>query len=120
VLAKTNLAKRAFNQFRELEGATTFSNNGPLQIEAGRDTYNPLTSRELDILKGMALGQRNKEIGKALSISDQTVKNHITSILKKFHACDRTGAVMMAIREGWIRLPQQAALEKFTYFANYQ
>lgn len=119
VLAKTNLARRAINQYRELEGAAVYNNNSHLHIEAGREAYNPLTSRELDILKGMAQGHRNKEIGKTLCISDQTVKNHITNILRKFHACDRTEAVMIAIREGWIRLPQQAALEVFTYFANY-
>jgi len=64
----------------------------------------PISSREREILELIARGKSNKEIGKMLEISDQTVKNHITSILKKLHVNDRTAAVVYAIRERWIKL----------------
>jgi DNA-binding NarL/FixJ family response regulator len=64
----------------------------------------PISSREREILELIAKGKSNKEIGKLLEISDQTVKNHITSILKKLHVNDRTAAVVYAIRERWIKL----------------
>ncbi|MFN3337552.1 MAG: response regulator transcription factor, partial [Thermomicrobium sp.] len=49
-------------------------------------------------------GYSNKEIGQVLNISDQTVKNHITSILRKLQVNDRTQAVIYALRHGWIKL----------------
>lgn len=66
----------------------------------------PISSREREILELIAKGKSNKEIGKMLEISDQTVKNHITSILKKLHVNDRTAAVVYAIREKWIKLDE--------------
>ncbi len=64
----------------------------------------PLSPRELEMLEHIARGNSNKEIAKSLKISDQTVKNHITSILKKLSVDDRTAAVVHAIRRGWIEL----------------
>jgi DNA-binding NarL/FixJ family response regulator len=64
----------------------------------------PLSPRQLEILRYIARGNSNKEIAKALTISDQTVKNHITSILKKLSLNDRTAAVMHAFRHDWIML----------------
>ncbi|MBA4286436.1 MAG: DNA-binding response regulator [Xanthomonadaceae bacterium] len=56
-----------------------------------------LTERELAVLRLVAGGYSNKEIGRALSISDGTVKNHLTEILARLDARDRTHAVMKAI-----------------------
>lgn len=56
----------------------------------------------MEILVYTAQGNSNKQIAKALSISDQTVKNHITSILKKLSVNDRTAAVVHALRHRWI------------------
>jgi DNA-binding NarL/FixJ family response regulator len=56
-----------------------------------------LSPRELAILRLVAGGYSNKEIGKALGISDGTVKNHLSDILRKLEARDRTHAVLKAI-----------------------
>lgn len=64
----------------------------------------PLTPREIEILNVIAQGNSNRDIANALCISEQTVKNHITSILRKLVANDRTHAVVLALRQGVIRL----------------
>jgi len=75
----------------------------PLSLEAARraapDDARPahLTERELSILRLVAGGYSNKEIGRTLTISDGTVKNHLTDILAKLDARDRTHAVLKAI-----------------------
>jgi DNA-binding NarL/FixJ family response regulator len=66
--------------------------------------YTPLSNREIEILDYIARGNSNKEIAKSLKISDQTVKNHITSILKKLSVNDRTAAVVHALKHGWIKM----------------
>lgn len=68
----------------------------------------PLSSREMEILENIARGNSNKEIAKILKISDQTVKNHITSILKKLDVNDRTAAVVHALRKKWIKIESLA------------
>jgi len=70
----------------------------------GGTSSSPLTSRELEIVGYIAGGNSNKEIARALRISDQTVKNHITAILSKLHVNDRTAAVVCALRQRWIPL----------------
>lgn len=64
----------------------------------------PITQRELEILTQMASGKVNKEIATALNISAMTVKNHISHILEKLDVSDRTSAVLLAVRNGWITL----------------
>ena len=64
----------------------------------------PLSAREMEILQHTARGSSNKEIAHALQISQQTVKNHISSILRKLDVKDRTEAAVYALRHGWIRL----------------
>lgn len=61
-----------------------------------------LSPRELAILRLVAGGYSNKEIGGALNISDGTVKNHLTDILAKLEARDRTHAVLKSIAAGWL------------------
>jgi|SRR5882724_9607627 len=63
-----------------------------------------LTSRELDVLKEIATGKRNKEIGAALSIAEDTVKMHVKNILMKLGVNDRTEAVTLALRRGILHL----------------
>jgi DNA-binding NarL/FixJ family response regulator len=61
-----------------------------------------LSPRELEILEYLAAGARNKEIAYILHISEQTAKNHVSSILRKMSARDRAHATALAIRSGWV------------------
>lgn len=71
---------------------------------AERMTGPELTGRELEVLTLMAHGKNNRDIGRALYITEGTVKAHINSILAKMDANDRTHAVVMALRRGLVRL----------------
>ena len=62
----------------------------------------PLTYRETQILNYIAQGNSNKQIARILEISEQTIKNHVSSILRKLNANDRAHAVALAMRNGWI------------------
>lgn len=64
--------------------------------------FSDLTSREIEVLKELATGKRNRDIAESLFISEKTVKNHISSILLKLHVNDRTEAAMIAARGGLI------------------
>jgi two-component system, NarL family, response regulator len=63
-----------------------------------------LSERELQILKEMALGKSNKEIGQVLYISEYTVRNHVRSILKKLNAIGRTEAIAIAAGRGLVNI----------------
>ncbi len=63
-----------------------------------------LTAREIETLKSIAQGKSNKEIGEALGISHNTVRNHIVSILAKLGAADRAHALTLAVQKGIIDL----------------
>lgn len=75
----------------------------------GRDRRKPeetiedvLTDREIEVLEMMAKGHNNRSIGEELYISEKTVKNHVSSILKKLEVNDRTQAVIYAIKKNWV------------------
>ncbi len=68
--------------------------------------FSPLTSREMEILKLITKGYSNKEIARELGISRQTVKNHMSSILRKLAVNDRTQAAVLALKRGWIPLTE--------------
>ncbi len=81
------------------------------QIEGARRSYSepgspfhPLSEREMEVLECVVRGLSNKEIAGLLGISHQTVKNHVTSILRKFGVEDRTQAVVYALKHGWVQL----------------
>lgn len=63
-------------------------------------TPDPLTTRELDILRLIAQGQSNKEIASQLTIAEETVHTHVSSILGKLHLASRTQAALYALKEG--------------------
>jgi two-component system NarL family response regulator len=71
---------------------------------AGRVTASAITPREMAVLRLVADGIPNKGIATALSISESTVKTHISSLLSKLDAADRTQAVIIALRRGLLRL----------------
>ncbi len=75
----------------------------------------PLTSRETQILNYIANGNSNKQIAHILQISEQTIKNHVSNILRKLNANDRAHAVVLAIRYGWISVEE---LQPLTYHQN--
>ena len=64
------------------------------------DSDCPLTPRETQVLKEIALGLSNKEIAETLSISVETVKEHVQNLLRKLAVNDRTQAAVWAIRQG--------------------
>lgn len=77
--------------------ATTMANR-----VAAPDPDIPLTQREAQVLRHMALGLPNKEIAKSLSISVETVKEHVQNILRKIAVEDRTQAAVWAVRRGLV------------------
>jgi DNA-binding NarL/FixJ family response regulator len=87
-----SLADRVFRQFQEYFR----------QTESRRRLVAQLTPREVEILNYLARGLMNKQIATELGISEQTIKNHVTSILRKLNANARAEAVDVAIREGLI------------------
>jgi DNA-binding NarL/FixJ family response regulator len=104
LLGKPYVAARVLEQFR----AATASDLAPTSAFA------PLTDRELEILKKVSDGMTNAEIGYALGISAQTVKNHVTSIPRKLAVNDRTQAVVMALKRGWLSIDDDAAMPNGT------
>ena len=62
----------------------------------------PLTQRETQVLRHVALGLSNKEIGRSLEISVETVKEHVQNILRKINVSDRTQAAVWAVRKGLV------------------
>jgi DNA-binding NarL/FixJ family response regulator len=71
------------------------------------ELVSPLTEREIEIISLMAKGFANKQIAGHLNVSEQTIKNHITSILSKLDANARTEAVVKAIKRGLININQE-------------
>jgi DNA-binding NarL/FixJ family response regulator len=96
VFSKPAVASRVLKEFREL--AVYGQEAAPI--------FAPLSPREVEILDNIAQGMTNKQVAYALSISEQTVKNHMSSILRKLSVNDRTQAVVYAMRQGWIRMPE--------------
>ncbi|MFN2144697.1 MAG: response regulator [Anaerolineales bacterium] len=68
------------------------------------EPFYPLSSREMEVLGCITQGLSNKEIAVKLGISHQTVKNHVTAILRKLSVEDRTQAAVYALKRGWMRL----------------
>ena len=89
LMTRPRVAKQVLNQFR---GFT----------KTMQGVAAPLTKRETEILTYVAEGNSNKEIARILTISEQTIKNHVSAILRKLNANDRAHAVTLALHSGWI------------------
>jgi two-component system response regulator DegU len=89
LMTRPKVAKQVLNQFRGM-GRTM------------EGIVAPLTNRETQILTYVAEGNSNKEIARILEISEQTIKNHVSAILRKLNANDRAHAVALALHSGWI------------------
>jgi DNA-binding NarL/FixJ family response regulator len=96
VFSRPAVASRVLKEFRELA----------IYGQEAAPIFAPLSPREVEILDNIAQGMTNKQVAYALSISEQTVKNHMSSILRKLSVNDRTQAVVYAMKQGWIRLPE--------------
>lgn len=83
---------------------TPLLNQKLVEKESDLDKIHSLTKRELQILKLIAEGLFNKEIGDRLNISERTVKNHVFNLFKKIDASDRTQAAVFAIRNNVVDL----------------
>jgi DNA-binding NarL/FixJ family response regulator len=94
VLEKPELAAWLAKEFEGLNAGW----GGPDEL------FMPLSPREMEILHLITKGMSNKEVAYQLGISHQTVKNHMTSILRKLSVNDRTQAAVYALRRGWVRL----------------
>ncbi len=95
VIDRPTIARRVLRQFED------FASIGGRAVET---IVAPLTNRETQILSFVANGNTNKQIAAALQISEQTIKNHVSAILRKLNANDRAHAVVLAIRHGWISI----------------
>lgn len=67
------------------------------------DPFADLTERERDVLKSLARGLSNKEIGQALFLTETTVKGYVSTVLSKLGVSDRTQAALIAVRHGFVR-----------------
>ena len=93
IVTRPRVAEQILQQFQDLS--------------AEKETasfISPLTPRETEVLHLMAEGYLNKQIADKLSVSEQTIKNHITSILRKLNANARTQAVVIAIQKGLVSI----------------
>jgi len=91
---RPKVAEQVLQQFYDLS-----------QEKATAEFISPLTPRETEILNYMAQGYLNKQIADVLSVTEQTIKNHVTSILRKLNANARTHAVVIAIKKGLVPMP---------------
>ncbi len=80
------------------------SNGGSSKVSDKLKYEKLLSSREIDILKLVAKGMKNREIANILGISEKTVKNHVSSVLRKLDADDRTKAAVIAIKHNIIKM----------------
>lgn len=93
------------NEYRRLVASKAGSGTtGYVQMIEVRRPLHLLTRRECEVLQMLADGKSNRGIGEALFISEKTVKNHVSNILQKMNVNDRTQAVVVAIKNGWVEV----------------
>jgi DNA-binding NarL/FixJ family response regulator len=98
---------KLIDEFRRLSEQERLSNHSVTYDSSGAPNQRlieSLTRREREVLQLMAEGKSNRAIGEHLYISEKTVKNHVSSILQKLDVQDRTQAVVISIKNGWVSL----------------
>jgi DNA-binding NarL/FixJ family response regulator len=103
-LLKSALRKELLDAIRAVHAGKPYIEPKVAQELAAYAAADPLTEREIDILKLVALGMANKEIGRELSLSEDTIKAHLKSAFAKLDVADRTHAVTVAARRGLINI----------------
>jgi DNA-binding NarL/FixJ family response regulator len=98
LLSRPQLAWRVLSEFRNLAG------DGKDVVKAEPASSLNLSVREVEVLDCVSQGMSNKEIADALYITEQTVKNHMTSVLRKLQVNDRVQAVLYAVTNGWVEI----------------
>jgi ligand-binding sensor domain-containing protein/DNA-binding NarL/FixJ family response regulator/signal transduction histidine kinase len=113
--AATYLLKEA--ALDDLAGVVRAVHNGArplsddvLRILATRSNYAQLSAREVEVIELIAQGLRNKDVGKAMGVTEETIKVHVRHIMNKLNVQDRTEAVTVAMRRGIIHLLLLCAL----------
>ncbi|MBF4501330.1 response regulator transcription factor [Savagea sp. SN6] len=96
--------KITHNLVQEFRRLSEREHKGSFQQAEIRRPLHLLTKRECEVLQLLTDGQSNRVIGETLFISEKTVKNHVSSILQKMNVNDRTQAVVMAIKNGWVEV----------------
>jgi len=94
LITRPRVARRVLEQFQDIS-----------TMEKGMEAVvAPLTRRETQILNHVSNGNTNRQIADILGISEQTIKSHVSAILRKLNANDRAHAVALAMRSGWISM----------------
>ena len=99
-LLKSSMRKEMLNAIRTVHQGRKYVPAEVAAAIAENFGAEDLSQRELDVLRRVAAGLSNKEIGARLSVSEETVKTYMKSILSKLHASDRSHAVAIAIERG--------------------
>jgi len=102
ILSRPQLAWKVLSEFRQLTGDNDEGREREIAFAAL-----PLSAREIEVLDCVAQGFSNKEIADELYVTEQTVKNHMTSVLRKLDVNDRVQAVLYAVKNGWIEIGPQ-------------
>lgn len=99
VLQRPHLAWKVLTEFRSMA-----DRGDGTAIPKPPQASIPLSVREIEVLDCVAQGLSNKEIADALYITEQTVKNHMTAVLRKLEVTDRVQAVLFAVKHGWVEI----------------
>ncbi|GER68767.1 transcriptional regulatory protein DegU [Weizmannia acidilactici] len=96
------ITRNLVEEFRKL--SNRYASDGAYRQPEVVQPLHLLTPRECEVLQLLADGKSNRAIGDCLYISEKTVKNHVSNILQKLKVNDRTQAVVMAIKNGWVKV----------------
>jgi len=97
LIAAPRVAERVLRQFQ----------HSVAMEKTAEDIMAQLTPREAQILSHIAEGMSNRQMAELLQISERTIKNHVSAVLRKLNANDRAHAVALAMRRGWISLDEE-------------